>query len=129
MLENLSGVKMDLSEAVLYEETLKNGLGFLANNGALIVDTTPYTGRSPNDKFVVLDENTEKLIWWGDVNRPFEREKYYELKKRGSKLSFGEGNFRSKSFRRESSEIQTSPQGDNGESLARPVCQEYVYKA
>jgi len=82
MLENLSGVKMDLSEAVLYEETLKNGLGFLANNGALIVDTTPYTGRSPNDKFVVLDENTEKLIWWGDVNRPFEREKYYELKKR-----------------------------------------------
>ncbi len=82
MLENLSKTRVDLSEAVLYEEAIIRGLAFLANNGALIVDTTPYTGRSPNDKFVVLDENTENIVWWGDVNRPFDKEKYRELRER-----------------------------------------------
>ncbi len=82
MLENLSKTRIDLNEAVLYEEAIIRGIAFIANNGALIVDTTPYTGRSPNDKFVVLDENTENIVWWGDVNRPFDKEKYRELRER-----------------------------------------------
>lgn len=80
MTEVFSKVKENFSEALLYEETIMKNLGYLANNGALIVDTTPYTGRSPKDKFIVLDENTENIIWWGEVNRPFDPEKFKILK-------------------------------------------------
>ena len=61
----------DLAPA-LYEETIKRGTGRIGVGGALIVDTTPYTGRSPKDKFVVRDQTTENHVAWGAVNQPFE---------------------------------------------------------
>ncbi len=67
---------------VLYEHTLKAGLGMLVRNGALVVDTTPYTGRSPKDRFIVRESTTEADIWWGDVNRPFDRAAYEALRER-----------------------------------------------
>jgi phosphoenolpyruvate carboxykinase (ATP) len=67
---------------VLYEHTLKSGLGMLVRNGALVVDTTPYTGRSPKDRFVVRERTTEADIWWGDMNRTFERAAYEALRER-----------------------------------------------
>jgi phosphoenolpyruvate carboxykinase (ATP) len=39
----------------------------------------PYTGRSPKDKFVVREADTEADIWWGDVNHPMEPEVYRAL--------------------------------------------------
>lgn len=63
----------------LYEETLRLGTGRLAAGGALNVDTTPYTGRSPKDKFVVRDPSTEKLVAWGSVNAPFDQAKFAAL--------------------------------------------------
>lgn len=57
---------------LLYEVTIRKGLGQMSNAGALVVDTTPYTGRSPKDKFIVKEESVEKDIWWGEVNQPFE---------------------------------------------------------
>jgi phosphoenolpyruvate carboxykinase (ATP) len=67
---------------VLYEQTLKSGLGSLVRSGALSVDTTPYTGRSPKDRFIVREKSTEAGIWWEDVNRPFERTAYKALRER-----------------------------------------------
>ena len=67
---------------VLYEHTLKLGLGMLVRDGALVVDTTPYTGRSPKDRFVVREKTTEADIWWGDVNRAFARAAYEALRER-----------------------------------------------
>jgi phosphoenolpyruvate carboxykinase (ATP) len=61
----------DLAPA-LYEETIRRGTGRIGAGGALVVDTTPYTGRSPKDKFVVRDSTTEPLVAWGTVNQPFE---------------------------------------------------------
>src|SRR5262249_53464059 len=43
------------------------------------VRTGNHTGRSPNDKFVVRDEETENTVWWGKVNRPFEPESFDRL--------------------------------------------------
>lgn len=57
--------------AFLYEEAIRRGQGVLADTGALVVDTTPYTGRSPDDRFIVCDDETEEEVWWGEVNKPF----------------------------------------------------------
>jgi phosphoenolpyruvate carboxykinase (ATP) len=54
--------------ALLYTRALKRGDGTLAEGGPLVVDTGEHTGRSPNDKFVVREPNTEDRIWWGKVN-------------------------------------------------------------
>ena len=45
--------------------------GVLTNTGAVAVDTGVFTGRSPKDKFLVLDDTTRDTIWWdGTINRP-----------------------------------------------------------
>jgi phosphoenolpyruvate carboxykinase (ATP) len=53
----------------LVEESLARGEGMLAANGALVVRTGAYTGRSPQDKYVVATPDSERDIWWGSVNR------------------------------------------------------------
>jgi len=52
--------------------TLENEQGKLDKNGALAINTGEFTGRSPQDRFIVKDEITEDKIWWGKVNIPFE---------------------------------------------------------
>lgn len=67
---------------LLVEHTLYRREGLLAQGGALVVDTTPYTGRSPLDKYVVRDPEVEDAIWWGEVNRPFPPEAFQALYER-----------------------------------------------
>ena len=38
--------------------------------GAIATVTAPHTGRSPNDRFVVRDEESEEAVDWGSVNVP-----------------------------------------------------------
>lgn len=75
-LHNPGQVHYQLTPAELVEHTLDKDLGVLADNGALCVDTGKYTGRSPRDKYIVRDATTEKDVWWGDVNQPFEPEHF-----------------------------------------------------
>jgi phosphoenolpyruvate carboxykinase (ATP) len=45
--------------------------GVLTTSGAVAVYTGVFTGRSPKDKFIVLDNTTRDTIWWdGTINRP-----------------------------------------------------------
>ncbi|WP_158798622.1 phosphoenolpyruvate carboxykinase (ATP) [Pedobacter sp. L105] len=60
-----------LSAAELIEEAIKNGEGSLSSNGALAIDTGKFTGRSPKDRFIVLDDLTRDTVWWGDINIRF----------------------------------------------------------
>ncbi|HKB54379.1 MAG TPA: phosphoenolpyruvate carboxykinase (ATP), partial [Ramlibacter sp.] len=53
--------------------------GVLADRGPFVGVTTPHTGRSPKDKFLVKEPGTERDVWWGDVNRPFSPEHYLTL--------------------------------------------------
>jgi phosphoenolpyruvate carboxykinase (ATP) len=62
----------NLVPAALYEEAVRRGEGTVAQGGALVVLTTPHTGRSPNDKFVVRDQTSESTVWWGPVNQPLD---------------------------------------------------------
>ncbi|WP_400192292.1 phosphoenolpyruvate carboxykinase (ATP) [Hymenobacter sp. B81] len=72
-------VRLNLTPAELVEEALQNGEGTLTDTGALMADTGKFTGRSPKDRFVVRDANTEDSVWWGDINIPFDADKFDQL--------------------------------------------------
>ena len=38
--------------------------GTLTTTGAVAVDTGIFTGRSPKDKYIVLDDTTKDTVWW-----------------------------------------------------------------
>ena len=73
-------VYRNLSPAQLVEAALRRGEGTLSNTGALVVTTGKYTGRSPDDKFIVDTEGVHNDIAWGEVNRPISREKFNAIK-------------------------------------------------
>ena len=73
-------VRRNLCPAELYEETLRLGTGRIAQGGGLVTVTSPHTGRSPNDRFVVREAETSDRIDWGDVNVPIAEEHYALLK-------------------------------------------------
>jgi phosphoenolpyruvate carboxykinase (ATP) len=78
-LDNIATAYWNLNPSELVEETLLLGQGVLTDNGALAVDTGEFTGRSPKDKYLVRDNITKDVVWWGDVNFPFESEKFDAL--------------------------------------------------
>ena len=54
---------------VLVEAALQRETGsFLTSTGALSVRSGAKTGRSPKDKRVVVESNSENNVWWGPVN-------------------------------------------------------------
>jgi phosphoenolpyruvate carboxykinase (ATP) len=57
--------------AALYEAALRRGEGHISEGGPLAV-TTNKTGRSPKDRFIVLDDLTRDAVWWGGFNTPVE---------------------------------------------------------
>ena len=74
-----STVHYQLSPDELHRATLEKGQGVEANTGALAVNTGEFTGRSPQDRFIVKDQVTEDQVWWGKVNLPFDPEKFDAL--------------------------------------------------
>ncbi len=62
----------NLTTASLIEHAVRNGEAILSQHGSLVAYTGNHTGRSPNDKYIVRNSFTERTIWWGKVNRPFE---------------------------------------------------------
>jgi phosphoenolpyruvate carboxykinase (ATP) len=78
-LKNVSDAYWNLPPAELVEEAIVRGEGDLADTGALVVDTGEFKGRSPKDKFIVCDAETEKTVWWGDINIKFDADKFDRL--------------------------------------------------
>ena len=66
----------NLDTPQLVERAITRGEGSLAVNGALVVRTGQFTGRSVKDKFIVRDANTEKTVDWGTVNQPMDAAKF-----------------------------------------------------
>ena len=59
--------------------------GQVTELGAVNVMTGVYTGRSPKDKFIVMDENSKDTVWWTsdefkNDNHPCSQETWKELK-------------------------------------------------
>ena len=72
-------VNYQLSADQLHDITIHKNLGKEASSGALAVNTGEFTGRSPQDRFIVKDDITKDRIWWGDINIPFESDKFEKL--------------------------------------------------
>ncbi len=76
-------------EQLFIEET-KEGLegfekGTVTQSGAVAVDTGIFTGRSPKDKYIVLDEKTKDTVWWTsdaakNDNKPMNQATWQSLK-------------------------------------------------
>ena len=73
---NPSAVYRNLPVSQLVEKALLRGEGTLSNTGALVIKTGKYTGRSPEDKFIVDSEGVHDEIAWGKVNVPISQEKF-----------------------------------------------------
>ena len=69
-------VLWNLSPEELQEISLDKGMGEETSNQTLVVQTGKFTGRSPEDRFIVKDSITEKKVWWGKINKPFESENF-----------------------------------------------------
>ena len=65
-----------LNNEELITEAVKNNEGIIASNGAFSTSTGPRTGRSPNDRFIVDEPTTSDLIDWGEINKPFNSQKF-----------------------------------------------------
>ncbi len=81
-IESPARVHWNFGTAALYEEAVRRGEGRLAQGGALVALTGEHTGRSPNDKFIVDESSSRGNIWWGNVNRPIDPDKFDGLEGR-----------------------------------------------
>jgi phosphoenolpyruvate carboxykinase (ATP) len=80
----------NLSVAELYEMSMINNVptdqktnpNLITSTGALAAYSGVRTGRSPKDKRIVMDESTEKDIWWGSVNIPLSQKSFKMLESR-----------------------------------------------
>jgi phosphoenolpyruvate carboxykinase (ATP) len=73
-------VHHNLLEARLVELAIIRQEGRLASTGAFVAETGVHTGRSPQDKFVIRDADTEKEVWW-DNNKSITRAQFDVLYK------------------------------------------------
>ena len=76
---NPSAIYCNLSQEEWREQELERGEGRLSENGTVIVNTGIYTGRSPNDRFIVRNKANENLIDWGDINLPISEDSFNVL--------------------------------------------------
>ena len=88
-LLHLGETHWQLSPAALVEEAIRTKEGVLSQEGALVCNTGKFTGRSPADKFIVRDAETEKAVWWGAVNTPLAPEKFDALYQKMAKFLQG----------------------------------------
>lgn len=61
---DLATVHWNAIDPVLYEHAISKGEASIAAGGALRAETGKHTGRSPKDKFIVLDDRTWDSVWW-----------------------------------------------------------------
>ena len=68
-IQDVKEIVYNPSYNTLFAEETKPGLehyekGIITRSGAISVDTGIFTGRSPKDKYVVLDDKTRDTVWW-----------------------------------------------------------------
>ena len=70
-------VHHNLPPSTLYEHAIRYDRdSCIAENGALVAYSGTKTGRSPKDKRIAKDPQSQADVWWGDVNVPIEPQTY-----------------------------------------------------
>ncbi len=78
-LEPKGEVHWNLVAPMLIQEAIRRGEGQFADMGPFCSVTSPHTGRSPNDKFLVKEPSSEADVDWGKVNQPFSEAQFDTL--------------------------------------------------
>jgi phosphoenolpyruvate carboxykinase (ATP) len=78
-------IHRNLPTAELAEACIMKGARKFASNGAVVAYTGKYTGRTPKDKRIVREAETEAQIWW-DGNAPMEAEEFDALHDRAQEV-------------------------------------------
>jgi len=79
-LKPMHHVHYQLSPEALTEQTVFRGQGVLNNTGALCIETGEFTGRSPQDKFIVKDAITADTVHWNNFNIAIEEKYFFQLR-------------------------------------------------
>ena len=91
-IDNPKEIYYNLSYDELYQHEINPALtgydkAYKTKTGALSVDTGIFTGRSPKDKYIVVDDETRNNVWWatpgvknGSDNHPITPEIWADLK-------------------------------------------------
>jgi phosphoenolpyruvate carboxykinase (ATP) len=72
-------VHWNLIAPELFQAAARRNEGEFADMGPFVAVTTPHTGRSPNDKFVVQEPTSDKDVDWGKVNQAMKPDRYSVL--------------------------------------------------
>ena len=72
-------VHYQLSSDQLHQITLDKNQGRESSFGAIAINTGEFTGRSPMDRFIVKDDVTKEKVWWGNINIPFDPDRFDAL--------------------------------------------------
>jgi phosphoenolpyruvate carboxykinase (ATP) len=76
-------IHRNLPPSVLYEHAIRyDREATIAENGALVAYSGEKTGRSPKDKRIVKNPASEKDVWWGTTNVPFDPQSYRTVRQR-----------------------------------------------
>jgi len=81
-LLNGQNVNVQLSVPQLVEKATSRGEAVITSTGALKAETGKYTGRSPKDKYMVVEDGSKDKIDWGSVNQPISTEIFNSLYKK-----------------------------------------------
>jgi len=76
---NPSKIYRNLSVEKLVEISVEKNEGMVTSTGSLSVKTGKYTGRSPDDRFIVFDDLTHDKVHWGKVNKQIPTETFEKL--------------------------------------------------
>jgi phosphoenolpyruvate carboxykinase (ATP) len=75
-----------LSVPELVECSIQRDEAILSHTGSLSVETGKFTGRSPDDRYIVQDKMTTKTVNWGKVNHPISEENFNSIFERMKKF-------------------------------------------
>jgi len=86
---NPSKIHRNLSVEKLLEDAVQKNEGIVTSTGSLSVKTGKYTGRSPDDRFIIFDDLTHDKIHWGKVNKQIPTETFEKLSQKMKKFVDG----------------------------------------
>jgi len=86
---NPSKIYRNLSVEKLVEISVEKNEGMVTSTSSLSVKTGKYTGRSPDDRFIVFDDLTHDKVHWGKVNKQIPTETFEKLSQKMKKFVGG----------------------------------------
>jgi len=81
-VKNPVHVHYNLSVPELYEQIVRRHEGKIGQGGTVVAYTGSHTGRSPKDRFIVKNPESENDILWGSINQPIEPDSFNNLYKK-----------------------------------------------